>query len=408
MKRTLLFSAAFFAAQFAVNAQEARKAYAVTGKKDNPFQWVDIKQVDIATGRIEKTLFESGSSSFQLKALDKSVSNNSHENMPTSLGVAACALDVRTNRLFFAPMHFSDIRYLDLNKSNPEFTVIRRGIIEMPRGAAYQAEENHFTRMAIANDGYGYAITNDGRHFVRFTTGRKPVVEDLGTLVDAPQNKGISIHNKCTSWGGDMLADAFGKLVIISANHNVFTVDVNTKIATHTGTITGLPGNFTTNGAAVNADGDIVVSSANVFEGLYVVNYKTLKAVKLESAEPPFNASDLANAGFLLQKEADAQTKYDITRPTLPGLDVAGNGRVFPNPVTNNQFNVSFEGMKTGRYTILFTDLAGRALQSKVVNVTGSQIETFKLQGKIAGGMYSVKVLDESRRISFTQKIVLQ
>jgi hypothetical protein len=139
-----------------------------------------------------------------------------------------------------------------------------------------------------------------------------------------------------------------------------------------------------------------------------VVNYKTLKAVKLESAEPPFNASDLANAGFLLQKEADAQTKYDITRPTLPGLDVAGNGRVFPNPVINNQFNVSFEGMKTGRYTILFTDLAGRALQSKVVNVTGSQIETFKLQGKIAGGMYSVKVLDESRRISFTQKIVLQ
>ncbi len=408
MKRTLLFGAALFAAHVAVDAQDARKAYAVTGKKDNPFQWVDIKQVDIATGKIDRTLFESGSTTFAMKAQDKSVSVNEHENMPTSLGVAACALDVRTNRLFFAPMHFSDIRYLDLNKSNPEFTVIRRGIIDLPRGTAYQPEENHFTRMAIASDGYGYAITNDSRHFIRFTTERKPVVEDLGTLVDAPANKDISIHNKCTSWGGDMLADAFGKLVIISANHNVFTVDVNTKVATHTGTITGLPANFTTNGAAVNADGDIVVSSANVFEGLYVVNYKTLKAVKLETKEPAFNASDLANAGFLLQKEADAQTKYDVTRPTLPAVDMNADSRVYPNPVTNNQFSVSFEGMKAGRYTILFTDLAGRSLQSKVVNVTGRQIEQFKITGKVASGMYMVKVMDEAKQVAFTQKIVLQ
>jgi hypothetical protein len=408
MKRTLLFSAALFAANIAVDAQDARKAYAVTGKKDNPFQWVDIKQVDIATGKIDRTLFESGITPFQMKATDKSVSSNTHENMPTSLGVAACALDVRTNRLFFAPMHFSDIRFLDLNKPTPEFTIISRGVIDLPRGTAYQPEENHFTRMAIAPDGYGYAITNDSRHMIRFTTGRKPVVEDLGTLVDAPENKGISIHNKCTSWGGDMLADAFGKLVIISANHNVFTVDVKTKVATHTGTIKGLPANFTTNGAAVNADGDIVVSSANVFEGLYVVNYKTLDALKLKTTEPAFNASDLANAGYLLQKEADAQTKYDVTRPTLPAADMAADSRVYPNPVTNNQFSVSFEGMKAGRYTILFTDLAGRSLQSKVVNVSGRQIESFKITGKIAGGMYMVQVVDESKKVAFTQKIVLQ
>ena len=82
----------------------------------------------------------------------------------------------------------------------------------------------------------------------------------------------MSVHNKCTSWGGDMIADAYDKLYIISANHQYFTVDVDTRIATHLGTITGLPANYSTNGAAVDDDGNIVVSSANTFEGYYKFN----------------------------------------------------------------------------------------------------------------------------------------
>ncbi|MEI9956836.1 MAG: hypothetical protein WDM90_11155 [Ferruginibacter sp.] len=34
-------------------------------------------------------------------------------------------------------------------------------------------EANHITRMDIAADGNGYAITNDGNHLIRFTTGKK-------------------------------------------------------------------------------------------------------------------------------------------------------------------------------------------------------------------------------------------
>ena len=408
MKRKTLLSFAALTVSLASMAQDVSKTYAITGKATNKFLWSDIKQIDITTGKIINTLFEADKTTYKIKSLDNSPISSQQEMSPTNFGVAAAALDVRTNRLFFASMHLSDIRYLDLNKATPEFTIIKRNIIEAPADKPYQPEQNHFTRMVIGADGFGYAVTNDGNHFIRFSTGRTPIVQDLGSLVDAEANKGISIHNKCTSWGGDMLADAFGKLIIISANHNVFSVDVKTKLTTYVGTITGLPAAFTTNGAVADADGNIIVSSANVFEALYKVNYKTLAAVKVESTEPAFNASDLANGNMLLQKEADASSKFDVSKSTLPVFEMVGDAKVFPNPVTADQFNVSFEGMATGKYTIIFTDLAGRPLQSKVVTVKGNQIETVKLSVKTPKGMYIVNVMGEDKKLAFSQRVVIQ
>jgi hypothetical protein len=279
----------------------------------------------------------------------------------------------------------------------------------VPLKNGYLAEENHITRMVIAADGFGYALTNDASHLIRFSTGKYPVVEDLGSLIDAPANKGLSIHNKCTSWGGDMLADAFGKLVIISANHNVFTVDVDSKIATYTGTITGLPSNFTTNGAVVNTDGDIVVSSANVFEGLYKFNNKDFKAVSIANADKTFNASDLANGNLLNQKEADARNKFDMSNAVLPALINSEDATVYPNPVTGNQFNVYFEKRMPGKYTMVFTDLAGKPLSSKVVTIAkGNQIETFTLNKRVARGTYLLNVFGDNKQLAFTERVVIQ
>ncbi len=407
MKGKLLLTASLFTVSFTALAQDAR-TYAITGKADNHFLWADIRQVDVATGKVVKTLFESDKTAFKMQSLDNTASRVNVPN-PTGFGVAACALDARHNRLYFAPMHFAEIRYLDLKKGEPEFTVLKKNVLPIPAGQSYLPEESQITRMVIAADGYGYALTNDAQHLIRFSTGKNPVVEDLGPLADAESNKGFSIHNKCTSWGGDMLADAFGKLVIISANHNVFTLDVNSRIATYTGTITGLPLNYTTNGAVVNDQGEIIVNSANVFEGLYKLNYRDLKAVKLETAEPAFNAADMANGNLLLQKEKDASVKFDLSQSVLPGFDAAGDARVFPNPVAGDRFNVLFNGQQPGRYTILFSDLAGRPLLSKVVNIAGGkQVESITLARKISRGTYLIKVVDANRQLAFSERVVLQ
>ncbi len=406
MKCKFLLSAAFIVISFSSTAQFASKTFAITGKANNVFFWADIKQVDITTGKVSKTLFEADKTAFKITSTDKSaMAVKSINENPTGLGVAACAFDTRHNRLYFATMHFSDIRFLDLGKPDANFTTVKKNVIAAPSNTGYQSEENHITRMVIAADGNGYALSNDANHLIRFTTGKTPVVEDLGNLIDAEINKGMSIHNKCTSWGGDMVADAFGKLLVVSANHNVFTVDVNSRVATLKGTISGLPVNFTTNGAAVDDEGNLVVSSANVMEGLYKVNMKDLAAEKIISAAPVFNASDLANGNLLFQKEANDLSRFNQIKPIIADLAEA---KVYPNPVTSAQFNVSFEGQRAGKYTIVLTDITGRALQSKVVNIAKSgQVEAVRFAGKNARGMYLVKILSEDRKLAFSEKLVV-
>lgn len=408
--KTLLSTSFVALTSLASFAQDANKAYAITGKKTNNFFWADIKQVDIKTGKVEKTLFEADVTKFKTTYLDNSKAVNQQDMRPTVYGVAACALDTRHNRLYFAPMHISDIRYLDLNKADAEFTVISRNVIPVTGQGGYQGEESQLSRMVIGADGYGYALTNDANHLIRFNTGKKNQVEDLGNIVDAEDNKGISIHNKCTSWGGDIVADAFGKLVMISANHNVFVIDVDSRIATYKGAITGLPANYSTNGAVVDADGKLVVSSANVFDALYKVDMKDLKAERIESKEVPFNASDLANGNMLNQKEADEARRNVVGTATIRPLAQANTDNyVFPNPVTGNEFKILFSDETPGQYNVTITDLSGKAITSKVVSVSGKgQAVPVQLAGKLTKGMYMVKVTDLSGKFIFTERIIVQ
>lgn len=409
MKLSFLLLSVFLLAANLLQAQKTTKAYAITGKNNNNFFWADIQQIDITTGKIVKTLFDSEKTKFTSISLEQNKGVASREEKPTEYGVAACALDAVHNRLYFAPMHFSDIRFLDLDKKEATFTTVKRNVLPLATPTTYQKEENQITRMVIAADGFGYALTNDANHLIRFSTAKNSVVEDLGSLIDAETNTGFSVHNKCTSWGGDMLADAFGKLIVISASHSVYTIDVKLKIATYKGAITGLPVNFTTNGAAVNNEGEIVVSSANVFEGLYKLNYTNLKAGIVTGTDKSFNASDLANGNFLMQREADAVNKFDVSKSVIPAFEVVSDARIFPNPTSGNQFNVLFDSQKPGKYTMLFTDLAGRTVASKVVMIGKvKQTEAFNLTSKAAKGTYLLKVLNENKQLSFSERVVLQ
>ena len=179
-------------------------------------------------------------------------------------------------------------------------------------------------------------------------------------------------------------------------------------MATHIGTITGLPANFSTNGAAVDDEGSIIVSSALAFEGYYKLKLNDFAAVKIEGSDKTYNASDLANGNLLLQKEYDAKNKFNS--PTLPVTKfVSAETRVYPNPVTGNEFKVLLEGQKAGVYNIIVTDLSGKNIMSRVVNVNAkTQIETVKINNALGKGMYFVKVTGPSNEVIVTEKIAVQ
>lgn len=404
MKCKLLLSATLVSASLIANAQQLNTAYAITGKTDNKYFWADIKQIDVSTGKVVKTLFEADKTKFTTSFVNKT--DASLRVNPTAYGVAACAFDARHNRLYFAPMHFSDIYYLDLSSKDANFTIVKKSIIPTISTSNYQTEENHITRMVFAADGYGYALTNDAKHLIRFTTDKNPTVEDLGQIADAPNNS-ISFSDKLSAWGGDMVADAFGKLVVVTARHNIFTIDVNNKTASFRGTITGLPEYYTTNGAVVNNDGNLVVSTANVYDGLYSVNIEDLKATKIESTEKTFNASDLANNKFLSQKKYDELQKTNTTPASL--IVDAKLTKVFPNPIAGNSFNVSFTNQKEGAYNVMFTDLSGKLIQStRVIVGKGDQTKTIALNKKPIKGFYLVKVTDANKKLVVSEKIIAE
>ena len=419
MNCKILLTSFLAVSSLASQAQTANKAYAITSDGNADHVWMNIRQVDLGTGQVTKTIFQRSKNSFTLtdvnskRAVDQTNSDPNifmSKDYPTGSLVAAAAYDRRNNKLFFTPMRIGELRWVDLDIKNetPKFYTMTSDALSF--GSAITLDEaNHITRMVIAADGNGYAMTNDGNHFIKFTTGKKPVITELGSLIDDEKNGGISIHNKCSSWGGDMLADAFGKLYVVSASRNVFAIDIESRVATFKGTITGLPANFTTNAAAVNAEGKIVLGSANVFFGYFVADLSDLKATAIEGSDRQFNASDFANGNLLLQKEADAARKNGANVPLMDNAFSNSDKLVFPNPVTASTFSVLFEGRKAGNYTIVLTDLSGRSLQTQVAAIgKGTQTVTVALKAKPAKGMYMVKVLDESKQAVFTEKVMIQ
>lgn len=395
----------------AASAQEnARHAYAITGGMKGQSNWTEVRLIDIASGAEVKTIYSASQSPQILHARTGRAitSKDNTGSQPFSTLSAACAYDKKHNRLYYTPMGINQLRYIDLNGKSPRIFYFEGEAFGQVSGL--QDEANHITRMVIGADGNGYALSNDANHLIRFTTGKKPVITDLGNLVDDEKNGAVSVHNRCSSWGGDMIADAFGKLYLVSARHAVFEIDVATRVAAFKGYISGLPANYTTNGAAVDAEGAIIVSSAGSTQGYYTVDLQSLRAKKIAAKETVFNTSDLANGNLALQKEAD-QKASAVSAASLMKRDIVRNDKisVFPNPVTDGSFRVYFDNQEQGRYELQLVDLTGRVINTQAVNVGAkAQVEEMYVNKSLARGMYLVKVVDGNRKALFSDKILIQ
>ena len=410
-------------------SQNSTIAFAITGQSTANFNWADIRIIDMNSGNTNATLFENGKTKFSFAdaetkqpvsqfilsgkptLIQSSIQISANKVIidspsPTSLMSAAVAYDKRHDKVFFASMYTGQLMWLDLrsNMNTPAFYTVQKMLVDHPN---LNDESFNITRMTIGADGNGYALTNDGNHLIRFTTGNKTVVTDMGALIDAESNNSISVHNQCSSWGGDMVADAFGKLYLLSASRNVFIIDPQTRIATYKGAIGNLSATFTVNGAAVIDDNTVMVSSANTFEGFYKVDINKLAATKINTQGKIYNASDLASCNLLHQQEK----LNSVGEPSLTKLEVIGNRfiSVYPNPVSNGQIRVTFDGSASGKYKVSVTDLQGRLIGAKDVYVKGpGQVETFQFNRKQASGMYMIKVVDATSKAIFSDKLMVE
>ena len=393
-----------------LNAQQNQTtAYAITSSEKGNFNWTDVKQIDFTTGSVTRSVFDSKQTNFTVYSARtgkeiKPVTQNgvtTNASMPVASLAAACAYDQRHNRLYYAPLFMNQLRYIDLDEQDPKIYYFDNE--QFIPVSDINNEANHITRMVIAADGDGYALSNDANHLIRFTTGRKPVITDLGALLDDAANGDRSIHAKTISWGGDMIADAAGNLYVISAFRQVFKVSLQSKVATWVAEMQGMPATFTTNGAVVDNEGNLIVSSANTAEGYYKVDMHSWQATRIDIKGTVFNASDLANGNLAFTN--DRSTTPIINRAILRNEKIA----LYPNPIATNLVYVSFNSKESGRYTIQLLDLTGKVIMEKIAVVgNGGQVIPLNVNNSLAKGPYMVKVLSNSKKAVFTDKLIVQ
>jgi hypothetical protein len=408
-KNLLLICSLFLTLLNTAYSQTDRFAYVITDNVKDGINWNVLRKIDLQSNTYSDVLLN-GSDVKQLpydagtkKQLSAPFSDDRFgtvANAAFGTGVAAIAYDRKSSRLYYTPMFIDQIRYIDLKTMKVYF-------INTPGNEALKVkasdQSNIITRMAIANDGNGYALTNDGNHLLRFTTGKKIVITDLGAVVDDQANKTISIHNSCSSYGGDMIADNDDNLYVFSARNHVFKININNKVATHLGVINGLPANFTTNGAAVGTDNKIVIVSATNSGALYSLDNSNWNATPIESSIA-WRSSDLANSNLLATRRSTTIPSVLAALPDVPDTRIG----LYPNPTLKKQFTVQFN-QPEGNYTILVSDVLGRQTIRSVARVNGKgQTESVQLPENTKRGVYLVKVVDQSSATIFSKKIVVQ
>jgi hypothetical protein len=257
--------------------------------------------------------------------------------------------------------------------------------------------------MTIGADGYVYGMSNDGNGFFRISTSaKKPVIENLGILSDDAANGAMSIHSSCSSWGGDMIASADGSLYIFSMYQQVFKVNPTDKKATWLGKIQGLPADFTVNGAAVDTDGSIVLSSSTLTGKYAIINDPAVLNATVKQHPGWYNASDLASGNLLFSKK-DAVVFGEFDRSTQQ----SGVG-VYPNPVTNGQVIVHFKDGLSGKHSLDLLDISGAVQQQSSVNLNGQAQRVTIRTGVLAQGIYLLRVTNGQRREVETIKVMIR
>lgn len=265
---------------------------------------------------------------------------------------SAMAYDVNTNRIYFlnnttTNNPVEELCYIDLNTSPVSAKKFVSIPFETNTGAGY-----NITRMTFGSDGYGYAVTENGLDFIRFSidTGTGlPVINRFGALINDPAN---GIHDILAETGGDICSDGSGILYFIPNSGNVYTIDRLTQVATYYGTISGMPNGCTS--VAMISDGHIYFGGNYTF--VYKATLSTLTAVQLNSSTANvFKSGDYASCSFAAQPARRSTTGVLSVNNTDHNIAV----QVSPNPFLQD-LRLTIQLNKTAPLRIRIIDLYGR------------------------------------------------
>lgn len=408
-----------FAAATSFAQSTARKTFIITSTANNPAGYTHISSIDVNANKSIADIYDPAKKyayrnncylNYQLKDA------GSAEVLRSPMGgaVACMAFDEKNNRLYYIPQQLSELRYLDLSQADPSFTAYESQSLNLLHNREDVA--NQVTRMTIGADGFGYALSNDGEHLVKFSTQNIPVIQDLGVLIDNPKNQ-VMVRSSCTSWGGDIVGAADGSLYLVTVHNYVFRISLPSKQADYIGQIKNLPQEFTSNGASVDEDGNLLLScGASIgknFPPIYKVNWASMEASPAGGNIAGIgNISDMASSNLLFQQNGKKQSN-DVNFGTSQAVAAENNLpsiSVYPNPINRGRFQLKLANMQEkGDYRMSVVDMTGKAIMETKVTVTGkTSSQTFNFPARQAKGVYVLQVTDAFNRTVFSQQLIVE
>jgi uncharacterized repeat protein (TIGR01451 family) len=208
---------------------------------------------------------------------------------------AAIAYDRGRQRIYFVNnVVGSDLSYIDLNGTvtGRRFTNIK---LDLNNG------DNNYriNRMGMGSDGFCYALSSNGRDFVKFTfnaTTDNPIITHLGALVNAATNG--SSRDVLNENGGDLFADGSGKLYLITNASHMYKINPANRVATYMGSINFTPaGSFTSQSLAIDAQGKVYIGGA--YREAYRLDLQTMNTTHLNpNQNNVYESGDFTTCGF--------------------------------------------------------------------------------------------------------------
>ena len=406
---------------FAFSQQSSKKTFLITANSSAPIMYNRVSSVDLNAGKFLGDLYESSNkysirhNGYQSYQSRERKDNDDVNQLPLGGSVACLAYDAKSERLFYVPLQLSELRYMDMKESAPSFTCLQNQSINLLHNKEDVA--NQITRMAIGANGIGYALSNDGEHLVKFTTTGTPVIQDLGVLIDNPKNQ-IMVRSSCTSWGGDMVAGADGNLYLVTLYNHIFKISLPSKQCDYIGTIKNLPQEYTSNGASVDENGDLVVSCGTTygkqFSPFYKVKWPSLEATALTvNTNGQGNVSDMASSNLLFQKAQKEVSKNSVvafTQTVEPEENNLPTISIFPNPISNGKFQIRTHNLKEkGEYKMILLDASGKSIMEGKMNLgLKTNTNSFSFPARHAKGVYFVQIADAFNRTIFSQQLIVE
>lgn len=361
MKRALLLCAVFMTGYF-TNAQDIVAATGLTkGKIDfNDFRTIDINNLN--------------SSSVLLTKADKinfeSLTTETTKTCSCGKYIAAMTMG-QNGDLFYLPMNGTKVSMVNTSSKTGSLIDVPNSLIDNKNQSTY------FARMTTGSDGFIYTLNNNGSELLKISAAGS--IQNLGTVNGIAQ-QAKTLGNDTAVYGGDMIADAFGNLYVISASAHVFKFNPNKLNAEYIGKISGLADGYTVNGVAVMKDGNVLLATTSA-HGLYTMDMNTLEATfKADYSVPVY---DLSSPYFLRQNMMDeiagTQSKYSL----------------YPTIVKDSELNIVSKSNENSNLQVTVWNLNNKQIYSKSLTVNAIGDYKVSLNGSLQPGIYVLKAVNQ-------------